>query len=121
VASAYEDMTNAENQVADYLKELGLWWWYQFPVFIYDEKEKPHVWTPDFHVPELGMYIEVCDKKREDYEHRERIFNKNGYHIVFLNLYKEQKKWKKHLTKRLKEIEDLQCSKIEEIIGLRKD
>jgi len=30
--SIYKDMTDAEIQVADYLKELDLWWVYQFPV-----------------------------------------------------------------------------------------
>jgi hypothetical protein len=115
VASVYEDMTDSEKKVADCLQELGLWWWYRFPVFIYDETEK-RVWTPEFYIPELGMYIEVCSKKREDYEHRETLFNKNGYQIVFLHLYKEQKKWKKYLVTRLKEIEDLRHSEIEKMI-----
>ena len=76
---------------------------------------------PDFYIPELGMYIEVCSKKREDYEYRERIFNKNGYHIVFIHLYKEQKKWKKYLVMRLTEMEDLRQSEIEKIIGSLKE
>ena len=110
-------MTNAEKKVADCLQELGLWWWYEFPVFIYDEKERPRVWTPDFYIPKLGMYIEVCGKKREDYEFRERIFKKNGYHIVFLHLYKKESMWKKYLVKRIMEIEDLRHSEIEKMVG----
>ena len=117
MASVYEGMTNAEKKVAECLQELGLWWLHEFPVFIYDEKKRPQVWTPDFYIPKLVMYIEVCGKKREDYEYRERIFKKNGYHVIFLHFYKEQKKWKKHLVKRIMEIEDLRHSEIEKMIG----
>jgi hypothetical protein len=39
-------MTVSEKQVADYLKELQLWWQYESPVFLKDEKERPRVWTP---------------------------------------------------------------------------
>ena len=116
MASVYEGMTDAEKIVADYLHELGLWWWYEFPVFIYDEKERPRVWTPDFYIQKLGMYIEVCVKKTEGYGYREIIFKKNGYHIVFLHLYKEQKKWKKYLVQKIMEIEDLRHSEIEKMI-----
>ena len=117
VASVYEGMTNAEKDVADCLHELGLWWWYEFPVFVYDEKERPRVWTPDFYIPKLGMFVEVCGIKREDYDYREKIFKKNGYHIVFLHLYKKENKWKKYLVQKIMEIEDLRHSEIKKMIG----
>ena len=117
MASVYEGMTNAEKNVADCLQELGLWWWYEFPVFVYDEKERPRVWTPDFYIPKLGMFIEVCGIKREDYDYRKKIFKKNGYHIVFLHLYKKENEWKKYLVQKIMEIEDQRHSEIEKIIG----
>jgi hypothetical protein len=49
--SIYSDMENSERQVANYLKKLDLWWIYEFPVFVYDEKSGPRVWTPDFYIP----------------------------------------------------------------------
>jgi hypothetical protein len=104
--SVYADMEESEKQVADYLRELDLWWVYEFPVFIYDEKKRPRVWTPDFYIPKLGMHIEVCGKEREDYEYRDRIYKKNGYHAIFVHLYKERKKWKNFLIKRIMEIEE---------------
>jgi len=104
--SVYADMEDSEKQVADYLRELDLWWWYEFPVFVYDEKKRPRVWTPDFYIPKLGMYVEVCGKEREDYEYRDRIYKKNGYHVIFVHLYKERKKWKNFLIKRIMEIEE---------------
>ena len=117
MASVYEGMTNAEKKAACYLKELNLWWVYEFPVFVYDDKKRPRVWTPDFYVPRLGMYIEVCGKQRQDYEFREKIYTENGYHVIFLHLYKEQNMWKKYLVKRIMEIEDLRHSEIEKMIG----
>jgi hypothetical protein len=33
--SVYDDMKVSERQVADYLKELGLFWFYESPVFVY--------------------------------------------------------------------------------------
>jgi len=104
--SVYADMEDSEKQVADYLRELDLWWWYEYPVFVYDEKKRPRVWTPDFYIPKLGMHIEVCGKEREDYEYRDRIYKKNGYHVIFVHLYKERKKWKNFLIKRIMEIEE---------------
>ena len=77
--SIYKDMTDAEIQVADYLKELDLWWVYQFPVFVYDEKKRPRVWGPDFYIHacmhhcypknpiHYGCLFEsVCPKKYDD-------------------------------------------------------
>ncbi|MDH5780816.1 MAG: hypothetical protein OEZ29_09520 [Candidatus Bathyarchaeota archaeon] len=39
--SVYADMEDSERQVADCLRELDLWWCYEFPVFVYDEKKRP--------------------------------------------------------------------------------
>ena len=104
--SIYADMEDSEKQVANYLRELDLWWVYEFPVFVYDEKKRPRVWTPDFYIPKLGMHIEVCGSEDFDYKYREKIYRKNGYHVIFVHLYKERKKWKNYLVKRIMEIEE---------------
>ena len=71
MASVYEGMTNAEKDVADCLHELGLWWWYEFPVFVYDEKERPRVWTPDFYIPKLGKtFAELSMEEKNRISHR---------------------------------------------------
>lgn len=113
--SIYDSMKDSEKQVANYLKELDLWWIYEFPVFVYDEKDRPRVWTPDFYIPKLGMYIEVCGSEEFDYEYREKIYRKNGYHVVFVHIYKERK-WKSFLVKRIMEIEDLRHSEVMKMI-----
>ncbi|NIO37726.1 hypothetical protein GTO27_08485, partial [Candidatus Bathyarchaeota archaeon] len=87
-------------------KELGLWWLYEFPVFVYDEKKRPRVWTPDFYIPKLGMYIEVCGSEEFNYKYRKKIYKENGYHVVFVHYYKKKEEWKKYLVKRVTEIEE---------------
>jgi hypothetical protein len=114
--NSVEDMTDSERQVAEYLKELDLWWWYQHLVFMYDEKKRPRVWTPDFYIPKLGMFIETCGKEREDYKYRKRIYRKNEVHVIFLQMYKGPKKWKKYLVKQIKKIEDFRHNEVMKMI-----
>jgi hypothetical protein len=106
--SVYDEMTPSERQVVDYLKELELWWHYESPVFLTDEKERPRVWTPDFYIPKLGMYVEVCGSEslQEQYQYRERVYKKIKYSVVFLHLYKEREKWKSFLLKRIVQLEN---------------
>jgi len=115
--SVYADMKHSEKQVAKFLRELDLWWVYEFPVFVYDEKNRPRVWTPDFYIPKLGMYIEVCGSRDFNYEYREKIYHKNEYHVIFVHFYKERKKWKNYLIGRIKEIEALRHSKVVEMMN----
>jgi hypothetical protein len=119
MSSIYESMTDSEKQVANYLREIDLWWVYEFPVFVYDEKNRPRVWTPDFYIPKLGMHIEVCGSEDFDYKYRDEIYRKNGYHVIFVHSYKEQKEWKKHLINKIIEIEKLRHSEVMKMIGQR--
>jgi len=101
----YADMQDTERQVADYLDELNLLWRYEYPIFVYDEKNRPRVWTPDFYIPKLGMYVEVCGSEKFDYKYREKIYKKNGYNVIFVHFYK-RKKWKNYLIIKIREIEE---------------
>ena len=94
-------MTNAEKEVANLLKELGIKWVYERPVFVWDEDKRPRVWTPDFYLIHFGIYVEVCGSEKFDYEYRRRIFDRNGYRVIFLHLYKESNMWKHHLIRYL--------------------
>ena len=105
--SIYSGMTDLEKNFAEFLKqELNFWWWYEYPVFVYDEKDRPRVWTPDFYIPKLGMFIEVCGSTDFDYEYREKIYKKNGHNVIFVQTYKEKSFWKNFLLKRILEIEE---------------
>ena len=46
--STYDRMTRSEKEVAGLLKNLGIRWSYEHPVFVWDENKRPRVWTPDF-------------------------------------------------------------------------
>lgn len=80
---SYKDISNAVEVVAIYLRdELDLWWRYESPVFVYDEKEHPRVWTPDFFIPKLGIFIEVIGSRKtfkennHTYQYRKEIYEK---------------------------------------------
>lgn len=102
--SVYDKMTNAEKEVADLLKDLGIFWKYEKPVYVKDNNNRPRVWTPDFYLPSFGIYIyiEVCGSKNFNYEYRKKIFNKNGYEVIFLHLFKRKHRWRTHLIKYLR-------------------
>jgi hypothetical protein len=95
--SIYKRMTHAERKVASVLNELGIQWSYEQPVFIWDENKRPRVWAPDFYLVHFGIYVEVCGSEQFDYEYRKKIFDSNGYRVIFLHLYKETNWWKNHL------------------------
>ena len=108
-------MTRSEKEVADLLKELGIRWSYERPVFVWDENKRPRVWAPDFYLIPFGIYIEVCGSEKFDYDYRRRIFDRNGYRVIFLHLYKDSKKWKHHLIKYLELFINYRSNKINKI------
>ena len=115
--SVYSDMGRSEREVAEYLKKLGLYWIFESPVFVYDEKERPRVWTPDFYIPRLGMYVEVCGSEKFDYEYRDKMYKKNGFFVIFIHFYKEKEKWKTFLIRRIMEIEERRHSEVMKMLS----
>ena len=76
---------------------------------------KPRVWAPDFYLTSFGIYIEVCGSEHFDYDYRRKIFDNNGYRVIFLHLYKEPNKWKKYLMNYLEKITDYRYYRLNEI------
>jgi hypothetical protein len=109
-------MTDSEKQVAEYLMSIGLYWRFEFPLFVYDEKKRPRVWTPDFYIPRLGMFIEVCGSEDFDYKYRDRIYRKNGFYVIFLHMYKAEEQRKTHLVKKIIEIEEFRHGEVQKMI-----
>jgi len=112
----YPDMMASERQVANFLDELGLPWVFEFPVFVYDERKRPRVWTPDFYIPKLGVYIEVCGSKEFDYDYRKKIYEGNNIPVIWLHYYKRPHSWQKFLFKRIREVEQKRHSEAMELI-----
>lgn len=115
VDSVYEGMTNSEKEVSEYLQRIDIWWLYEQPVFVMDEKNRPRVWTPDFYLPELGLYIEVCGSETFDYKYREEIYKKNKVPVVFIHRYKNKDSWQKFLRQRIREIHEKRWEIIKKI------
>ena len=99
------------------LKELGIFWNYEKPVYVRDDNDRPRVWTPDFYLVTFGIYVEVCGSKNFNYDDRRKIFDKNGYNVIFLHLYKEKDKWIYHLNVYLEKIMDYRAQKLNEVIA----
>ena len=83
-------MTRAEKEVAEFLKKLGIKWSFENPIFIWDENKRPRVWAPDFYLVSFGVYREVCGSEKFDYDYRRRIFDNNGYRVIFFICTKNQ-------------------------------
>ncbi|MCK5601654.1 hypothetical protein KAR91_07295 [Candidatus Pacearchaeota archaeon] len=108
----YKEMTNAEKEVAEYLRSINLYWIFEYPIFVQDERDRPRVWTPDFYLPELGIYIEVCGKDRECYSYREKVLKKNRVQIIFIHQFKDGDSWKKFLVCEISRIQGFREEKI---------
>lgn len=113
--SVYEKMTNAEREVAELLKEMGIKWAYEHPVFVWDENKRPRVLAPDFYLVNLGIYVEVCGSEDFNYDYRRKILDKNGHNVIFLHLFKERKKWQYHFINYLEKITKYKLKKLYEI------
>ena len=49
--SDHDKMSPPEREVSKLLDDLGIWWKFEFPLFVYDENDRPRIWTPDFFLP----------------------------------------------------------------------
>jgi hypothetical protein len=93
--SVFDDMSISEKVVADFLTNNGIWWTFEQPVFVIDDKNRPRLWSPDFYLPALGMYIEVVGDNSADYSYREEIYRKNQIPVIFV--YPNKEGWQGNL------------------------
>ena len=114
-----DKLTRSEKEVAKFLKNLGIHWSYEHPIFVWDENKRPRVWAPDFYLIPFGIYIEVCGSEKFDYEYRKKIFDSNSYKVIFLHLFKKPNKWKYHLMSYLERITDYRYHKLNEILYIK--
>ena len=108
----YKDMQKSEQIVAKYLNQNGFDWYYEHPVFVFDDKKRPRVWSPDFYLPAFQIYIEVCGSSDIDYTYREKIYGENDIPVVFLHLYKDKDEWQKWLRSKIVEMEEARHNKV---------
>lgn len=103
-SSPFDDMTESEKAVAEFLAANGMWWNYEQPVFVRDEKGRPRVWSPDFYVPRLGIYVEVVGNNEANYSYREEIYRLNHIPIIFI--YPNQDGWHSYLLNQIAAIHE---------------
>ena len=115
--SIYNRMTKSEQKVAQFLKELGIFWSYEKPIYVWDSNERPRVWTPDFFLTQFSIYVEVCGSEDFDYEYRRIVYKENGYNVIFLHLYKDKNRWKRHFMNYLRLITCFRNERFSTVIG----
>ncbi|MBN2458652.1 hypothetical protein JXB28_00045 [Candidatus Woesearchaeota archaeon] len=107
-----EEKTIAEKRVENFLNELGLKNIYESPIFIEDDKKRPRLWSPDFFLPELGIYIEVCGAQRRAYKYRRQIYEANKIPVIFVKTFYSEKSWKEYILKGIRRIHQERCDLI---------
>ena len=98
----WSKMTPAERDVAGYLDELGISYEFEYPVFVKDERGRPRLWTPDFYLIDIKIYIEVYESESFDLEYNKKMYAENKIDIIFLPLFKKDLMWKEHFLELLK-------------------
>lgn len=71
-------MTRSEREVADLLKNLGIRWSYEHPVFVWDENKRPRVWAPDL-CAQLSLQVLAGESP---------VMVKPGGHVAYTQCWK---------------------------------
>lgn len=102
--SMYEDMSKPEKEVSEFLKSKDIFWHYGHGVFVIDpEHHRPRVWTPDFYLPDLGLYIEVIGAPRKQtYEFRKMVYDHRDNRIPIIFVKTFDRTWKRKLIEEIK-------------------
>jgi hypothetical protein len=82
--TVFDDMTESEKVVADFLARNGMWWNFEQPIYVKDDRGRPRVWSPDFYVPRLGIHIEVVGNNSANYSYREQVYQQNSIPVIFV-------------------------------------
>jgi len=112
----WSKMTPVERDVAGYLDELGISYEFEYPVFVKDERGRPRLWTPDFYLIDIKIYIEVYESESFDLEYNKKIYAENKIDIIFLPLFKKDLMWKEHFLELLKIIVNSSRKKLDILI-----
>ncbi len=105
--------SRGETLIAEFLKEAGIKFLYEYPLIIIDDDNKIRVWYPDFWLPELSIVVEyfgmVNDEQyREQMKKKQDLYNKLDINFIGLDTHMVQlsKNWEKFIVMRIMEIMD---------------
>ncbi len=98
-----------------YIDAIGLRCAFESAVYILDDKGRPRVWTPDFYIPDLGIYIEVVgDNENPNYSWRKAIYTKNHVPIIFIASYQSQD-WQAEIVAEINNIDNTCWERIKKL------
>ena len=112
----WSKMTPAERDIAGYLDKLNISYEFEYPVFVKDERGRPRLWTPDFYLIDIKIYIEICESESFDLEFRKKMYAENKIDIIFLPLFKKDLMWKEHFLEQMKIIVNSSRKKLDNLI-----
>lgn len=114
-------MSYAERIVADFLTDNKIKWIFEQPVSIVEENDRTRTWYPDFYLPDISIYLEVCGAERpKDYDFRKKKYKSNKIPVIFIEQYKDDAKWQHYLMVELKEIHDGRTKSLEKVQYIKK-
>ena len=118
--SVYDKMSGPETEVSQFLEEIGVWWRYENPLCVRDKGDRLRLCYPDFHLVDLGQYVEVCGSEEFEYEDRRTLYKENDCPVIFVEFFKETK-WRYYLLQRIQEIHEMRKNKIESALKTAKE
>lgn len=114
--SVYDDMSQAEREVAAYINQLGFWWTYEQPVYVTAEKDRPRIFCPDFYIADVGVYVEVIAYPAlRDYERTWEVYQRNQIPILFIEVNRYN--WRDALREGIYNIHQQRWEKIQRMNG----
>jgi hypothetical protein len=67
----------------------------------------------------LGIYVEV-EGSKIDYKYRKEIYEQNGIPIIFIQFFKDERKWKNYFIVKMKEVEQARYEEVMKMVVLDK-
>ena len=100
------EMTKGEKEVSVFLSSVNINWMYHTPVILVDEEELREIWNPSFYLYEFGIYVVIInDANKDSFEKIKSMYQLNKIPVIYIEVYKEQKKWKFHLLNQILQIQ----------------
>jgi hypothetical protein len=108
-------LTPAERRVAGLFRKWGLDWEFERPVYVQDPSGRPRIWTPDFFLPALRIYVEVVGNPEADYSFREQVFVGNYEDVLFVRPHEAN--WIGSLLEGIQRIEAERIGRFRSVMG----
>ncbi len=98
-----DEMSFPERRVAGLFDKWKLRWVYEKSLYVQDPAGRPRLWSPDFYLPDLGIFVEVVGIPGADYSFRQEVYSNNHVRVLFVRPHEE--KWINKLVDEFRGIE----------------